>query len=138
MWNSIKYLRLPPRRKRLLRAALAWVILFRIGLALFSLPTLQRKFLKIRTPSLAGATLDELRWAVLAVARRVPGTRCLARSLALQALLSQAGMPATLCIGVAKKTGGALDAHAWVLHNDAPVLDEPDLARYTLLSVFAA
>jgi len=40
-----KYLRLPFRRKRLLHAALAWLILSRIGLALFSLPALQRRFL---------------------------------------------------------------------------------------------
>lgn len=138
MWISIRYLRLPPRRKRLLHAALAWVIHFRIGLALFSLPTLQRAISKIRTPSLAGATLDELRWAVLAVARRVPGTRCLPRALALQALMARAGMPARLCIGVAKEADSALEAHAWVLHDGVPVFDEPDLERYTLLSDFPA
>jgi hypothetical protein len=132
-----KYLRLPARRKRLLHATLTWVILSRIGLALFSLPTLQRRFSKVSSPRLAGASLAELRWAVLATARRVPGTKCLARALALQALMARAGLPAQLCIGVAKESGSsALEAHAWVLHDGVPVFDEPDLARYALLSVF--
>jgi hypothetical protein len=134
----VKYLRLPSRRKRLLHAALAWVILSRIGLALFSLPRLQRFSSIIRHQSPKGATLDELRWAVVAVARRVPGTRCLPRALALQALMARAGMPARLCIGVAKESDSALEAHAWVLHEGVPVFDEPDLERYTLLSAFPA
>jgi len=133
-----KYLRLPARRKRLLHPALAWLILSRIGLALCSLPTLQRRFSKVSSPRLAGASLAELRWAVLAAARRVPGTKCLARALALQALMARAGLPAQLCIGVAKESGSALEAHAWVLHDGVPVLDGPNLARYSLLSVFPA
>ena len=138
MWTLARYLRLPSGHKRLLHAAFAWLILARIGVALFSLPTLQRISSIFRGRSLSGATLDELRWAVLAVARRVPGTRCLARALALQALLREAGMPATLCLGVAKESGGALAAHAWVLLDDAPVIDERDLEHYTLLSAFPA
>jgi len=133
-----KYLRLAARRKRLLHAALAWLILSRIGLALFSLPTLQRRFSEVSSLRLAGASLAELRWAVLAAARRVPGTKCLARALALQVLMTRAGLPAKLCIGVAKEGGGALEAHAWVLHEGVPVLEEPDLERYALLSVFPA
>jgi hypothetical protein len=133
-----RYLRLPARRKRTLHAALAWLILSRIGLVFLPLPTLQRRFSKISKQSLTGVTLDELRWAALAAARRVPGTKCLARALALQALMVRAGMPARLCIGVAKQSGGALEAHAWVLHEGEPVFDEPELERYSLLSVFPA
>jgi len=43
-----------------------------------------------------------------------------------------------LCIGVAKESGAELEAHAWLLHEGTPVFDEPDLARYSLLSVFPA
>lgn len=133
-----RYLRLPARRKRLLHAALARLILFRIGLALLPLPTLQRLSAKASPRSLAGAPLDELRWAVLAAARRLPGTKCLARALALQALMARAGLPAQLCIGVAKDGGASLEAHAWVLHEGAPVFEEPELARYSVLSVSPA
>ena len=134
----VRYLRQPARRKRTLHAALAWLILSRIGLAFFALPTLQRWFSKNSKQSLADASLDELRWAVLAAGRRVPRTKCLARALALQALMVRAGIPAQLCIGVAKESRGELEAHAWVLHAGEPVFDEPELARYSVLSVFPA
>jgi Transglutaminase-like superfamily len=133
-----RYLHLPPRRKRLLHAALAWLILSRIGLALLPLPTLQRLLPKISRHDLRGTSLDALRWAVLAAARRLPGTRCLARAFALQALMARSGIRGQLCIGVAKESGAALEAHAWVLHAGEPVCDEPDLARYSVLSVFPA
>ena len=133
-----RYLRLPARRKRLLHAALAWLILHRIGLVLLPLQTLQRLSSRVSRQPLAGASLDDLRWAVLAAAPRIPGTRCLARALALQALMARAGMAGQLCIGVAKESGSTLEAHAWVLHEGAPVFDEPELERYSLLSVFPA
>jgi hypothetical protein len=139
MSSSIaRYLRLPLRRKRLLHAALARLILVRVGLAILPLQTLQRLSSKTSRHDLAGASLDELRWALLAVARRLPGTRCLPRALALQGLLARAGLAGQLCIGVAKDPGTALEAHAWVLHEGVPVLDEPELARYSLLSIFPA
>ena len=55
-----------------------------------------------------------LAWAVRAAARRVPRASCLTQSLALEALLVQAGHPAALRIGVARKDDGAFEAHAWV------------------------
>ena len=138
MWSlPLRYLRLPARRKRLLHAALAGLILARIGLALLPLQTLQRRLSKTSRRSLKGASLADLRWAVLAAARRVPGTRCLARALALQGLMARAQLPAQVCIGVAKESGG-FEAHAWVLYAGAPVLDEPELERYSLLSIFPA
>jgi hypothetical protein len=138
MWTLVRYLRLPPSRKRLLHAAFARLIFARIGLIFLPLPTLQRRFSQVRKHDLAGTSLEALRWAVLAVARRIPGTRCLPRALALHALMARAGLPARLCIGVAKESDSALAAHAWVLHEGMPVFDEPDLARYTLLSAFPA
>jgi len=114
------------------------LILSRIGLALLPLQALQRRFSEIGSRTFSGASLDELRWAVLAAARRIPGTRCLPRALALQALMARAGMPAQVCLGVAKEPGSMLEAHAWVLHDGVPVFDEPELARYSLLSVFPA
>jgi len=139
MLTSIaRYLRLSPRRKRLLHAALARLILVRIGLALLPLQTLQRLSSKTSRQDLRDASLDELRWALLAVARRLPSTRCLPRALVLQGLMARAGLAGQLCIGVARDPGSTLEAHAWVLHEGAPVLDEPELERYSLLSVFPA
>ena len=53
-------------------------------------------------------------------------------------LLGDLGLAGQLCIGVTKDPGTALEAHAWVLHEGVPVLDEPELARYSLLSVFSS
>jgi hypothetical protein len=102
MSTLARYLRLPHRQRQLLHTALAGLILSRIGLALLPLPRLQRLSSNTRKRDVEGATLDELRWAVLAAARRLPGTRCLPRALALQALMRRAGMSGQLCIGVAK------------------------------------
>ena len=124
-----RYLRLPHRHRRLLHIALAGLILFRIGLTVLPLRSLQRPSSKTPKHDLVGASLAELRWAVLAVARRLPGTRCLPRALALQSLMARAGLPAQLCIGVAKDGSAGLEAHAWVLHEGVPVLDEPELER---------
>jgi len=104
MSTLARYLRLPPSRKRLLRASLAWLILSRIGLATLPLQTLQRLFSRISRHDLRGTSLGELRWAVVAAARRLPGTRCLARALALQALMVRTGMPGATADNAASRT----------------------------------
>jgi Transglutaminase-like superfamily len=138
MSTLARYLRLPSDRKRHLHAALGWLILFRIGLMLVPLRTLQRLSPKISNKRSGAASLEALRWALLAAARRLPGTRCLPRALALQAMMAREGLPSQLCIGVAKEPASPLEAHAWVVHAGVPVFDEPDLPRYRLLSVFPA
>ena len=55
----------------------------------------------------------DVAWAVQAVARRFPGTRCLHRALALRAMLHRAGHAAELQLGVARSSK-ELAAHAWV------------------------
>jgi hypothetical protein len=58
---------------------------------------------------------------VEAVGRRLPWQpRCLPRALALQALLTRAGVPADLRLGV-RKRGPHLDAHAWVECGGVPL-----------------
>ena len=71
--------------------------------------------------------------AAVAAARRVPGANCLARSLALQALLRSSARRTELRIGVAKRPDGSLAAHAWVTCDGQPVLPGEDLSAYSLL-----
>ena len=47
---------------------------------------------------------------------------CLPRSLALQYLLRRRGIETALRVGV-RKTSGALEAHAWLEHRGAPLID---------------
>lgn len=73
-------------------------------------------------------TLQEARRLGHAVTRTltlVPGdTRCLTRSLVLTRLLARRGIPAKLVIGA--RGGPDFLAHAWVEHNDQPVLSPGD------------
>jgi hypothetical protein len=84
-----------------------------------------------------GCPTDSIRWAVLAAARRVPGTRCLPRALVLQALLREAGLAPDLRIGVTRDAGGGLTAHAWVECEGRPVLEHEDLDGFAALSPLA-
>jgi hypothetical protein len=73
-------------------------------------------------------SLDEARRLGRAVVRllmHVPGdTRCLARSLVLTRLLARRGIQAKLVIGA--RAQPAFLAHAWVEHDETPVLDPGD------------
>lgn len=98
----------------LLLRALGWLIAVRITLPLLGLAPLQRHIEALgRGPK--RASLDPLRavWAIGAMANRLPGTGCLARALALQALLRTAGLNSKIRLGVAIGEG-AMRAHAWV------------------------
>jgi hypothetical protein len=61
------------------------------------------------------------------VLRRLPPPwryTCLRRGLVLYHLLSRAGRPVELLIGVRKDAGGALAAHAWLVKNGVPYLEK--------------
>lgn len=75
-----------------------------------------------------------LAWAVRAAARRVPRASCLTQSLALEALLAQAGHRSTLRIGVARKNDGTFEAHAWVESEGRVLIGRiPNLQRFAPL-----
>lgn len=77
--------------------------------------------------------LERVMWAVDAASRRCSAT-CLEQALATEALLRRAGLPAQLCIGVAKAAGDRLEAHAWVEQHGVVVVGaQEDLGRYTRL-----
>ncbi len=130
-----RLVRLDPGQRVLLARATVWLVLVRLALA--TLPFLRVRALcerASRGQPLAGRPASEIRWAVLAAARRLPATRCLPRALALQALLRQAGIESELRIGVAKDPRGGLVAHAWVDREGQPFLADEDLTPYTALS----
>jgi hypothetical protein len=108
-------------RAALVACAIGWVLLGKaaIGVSGSSLQARRRwlDWLAARLPAPPPFTVDEAAWAVTAAARRVPGTRCLAWSLALRGLLGQAGIASELRIGVAPSqtaAAPAITAHAWV------------------------
>jgi hypothetical protein len=128
---------LEPRKRALLLRALAWVLAARAALLAptgsFDRKRLVLDSLSNRLPQIDGCAADEAAWAVSAVARRVPRTRCLAWALALRGMLRQAGISAELRIGVAPGTAGALKAHAWLDHDGRALSWGDDLHGYRLL-----
>jgi hypothetical protein len=61
------------------------------------------------------AEVETVAWAVAAAARHhLYPMRCLARSLAIQALLARRGIGCELRIGVRREPTGALRSHAWL------------------------
>jgi hypothetical protein len=107
------------RRRRALAAyGLGWVVISRAALAApgTSLPRRQQWLdrLAARLPAPPRCTRAEAASAISAVARWVPGTRCLGWALALRGLLAQAGIASDLRIGVAATGRGRIRAHAWI------------------------
>ena len=107
------YFRLPARKRALLRRAAVWLALARLRLAFFPAGTVRRSR-RVDGLGRGGLAPHEAAWAVQAVARRLPGTRCLARSLALVELLRSSASTIEIRFGVVPAAGGAIEAHAWV------------------------
>src|SRR5688572_5377660 len=99
------------RKYALALRALAWLLLARLSLALLPL----NRALGVMDVKRGTASVDprEVAWAIHAVARRIPGTHCLPRSLALHAMLRRGGHASALRIGV-RRAGAGIAAHAWV------------------------
>lgn len=93
-------------------------------------PTRSRRLMHTHSPA-------RIAWAVRHASRLVPGTKCLAQSLALHRLLQQAGHTAIIRIGVAKDRANGFQAHAWVEHPAGPLLNTPaELEQYAPLASF--
>lgn len=130
--------------RRLLAETGLLLLLARIGLWVAPFPVLRRVLDGPRPPRLAPRPefSDRVAWAVVAVARRLPGMTCLVQSLAAHALLQRRGCRPALHIGVRRGVRGRgsgaaefLDAHAWVECDGRVVAGEiDDLVEYQLLT----
>ncbi|MBA3974975.1 MAG: hypothetical protein C0504_12260 [Candidatus Solibacter sp.] len=60
----------------------------------------------------SGLSAEQIAWAAMAGAGRVPGAKCLVVALVGEAMLRASGYEAELCIGVSTTEG--FKAHAWV------------------------
>ena len=108
--------------------ALGWLVAARTALAVLPLRRALGLF-DVRTRPGVGLHPDAAAWAIQAVARRLPGTHCLARSMALNAMLRSEGHVSEIRFGVDREGDGALAAHAWVTCGGRPVPDE-DVGRF--------
>jgi hypothetical protein len=112
-----------------------------IRLALWTLPfATTRRLLTNRVlgsllpAALVDLPIERLAWAVQTTSRRIPLATCLTQSLALQCLLTRAGRPSALRIGVLRSEASGFQAHAWVDCDGRTLIDRPeDVATYTRL-----
>jgi transglutaminase-like putative cysteine protease len=82
---------------------------------------------------------DEARWIAWALAgarsKRRRGGSCLARSFAALAMLRRRGIPAKLCLGVARESGQAI-GHAWVESDGQTIVGGAEAAGFQRIAEF--
>lgn len=140
----------PGRRGLLGRAAatplseyldVVWVapLVLRVRLALWTAPF---QSVRERFPPLAPATAIQgeqaivRRWATAVgrAARLVPDASCLTKALTLCTVLRRRGIGCEVKIGVRRREGADLEAHAWVEHDGRVVIGRlPDLATFSVI-----
>lgn len=109
--------------------ALVW-----IGLRLLRFPTLRSTLDRyagaVSTPHRQSdaAAIEQVRWAIAAVASMFPAATCLVQALAADAILRRRGVACELIIGVDVRRDSAVpfQAHAWVHCNGAVVIGAID------------
>jgi len=113
-----KFRRLTSSDRHLLLEAAVLLAAIRVALSLISFPSLQslvvRAASRLRRASTEPLPPHRIAWAVAVAGRHVPGSTCLIRALAAQALLVRRDQDAVFRIGVATGRDRALSAHAWV------------------------
>jgi hypothetical protein len=123
--------------------ALVAALVFPPLLQVVSLSTLTRWILRRQVRPSPDPNADEASlgaW-IDRVMTRLPGPwrrTCLKRAFVLFYLLRRAGRPAELRIGVRRDPEAALSAHAWLVRNGLPVLEQgaDHLADYRVLTNF--
>ncbi|MEO7918525.1 MAG: lasso peptide biosynthesis B2 protein [Thermoanaerobaculia bacterium] len=92
-----------------------------------------RHFVRRTTRSETPGRAERIVEIVHGVARRIPGSRCLDRSLAAVLLLRREGFDARLVIGVRKPGLTSVDAHAWVELDGVALRETYSLETYAAL-----
>lgn len=109
-----KFLRVSwPERTLILRALLTLAVA-RVTLWILPFKTV-RKLLTPRRPGAPSETIttERVQWAVANAQRVIPDATCLPQAVTAEALLTRAGHPVLLRIGVMKTPAGRFLAHAW-------------------------
>jgi Transglutaminase-like superfamily len=126
----------------LLLVAEAWLMLFAARLALRRIPLAKLvEWLKspapIRNVTAAELTAGRIRWAILVVVTRNPGSYvCFPQSLAAYAMLWRRGIPSVLHYGVNRSPDNELRAHTWLKLGEMTVIGGEEAPDFTLLNTF--
>lgn len=94
---------------------------------------------ELAKPAEMASAIRQARWAVGAVADRVPWrTVCFQRGLALHWMMRRRGLPSLLHYGVAHDPEKKLSAHVWLSCGGETVLGGEEAAKFTCLATFPA
>jgi hypothetical protein len=139
-----RYRALGPDRRARLREALAALFLARAALLCLPFRRIAAGLgamgaeSPLELPEQHHAAVEEVSWAVQAVAHRVPwDSRCLAQALAAYRLLKRRGIAATVYFGVKRDPAVPFSAHAWVRCGGRIVTGASGVEAYTVLMQFA-
>ena len=126
----------------------AWALFWTARLAVIVLPFRWMRPVLGRTGAESPATVPDpilararrIGWAVVRVSQLLPSSRgtCLAQAIAAQTMLRRRGIAATVYLGVARKDGEKLAAHAWVRSGEVILTGRPGHRRFNVLTSFAA
>jgi len=135
----LRFMRLSSADRKILvrSAALLWAV--RIGLWVLPFQRL-RELLNRRAPrkpviAADSDAVENITRGVRRMSRYVPAATCLTQALVTVVMLEEAGLPASLRIGVTRKQSGELEAHAWVESSGRVIIGgaHADLTRFTIL-----
>ena len=131
------FLALTPTDRHLLIESLLSLASIRVALAVLHYRTVVRVLdhagtrLRPQSPQ----PVPRVAWAVDVASRCLPGTQnCLVRALAARALLTRRQRETQLRFGVARDSGGAFQAHAWLESGGMVVIGEASRHRFTALA----
>jgi Transglutaminase-like superfamily len=133
---------LTARDRLLLLKALGWLALAALAVAALPFRSLERlaaRPVRGREPPQPArtATVNRVRWAILACARRVPWrAQCFEQGLAAQFMLRRRGIPSVLYYGAAPDGGDGLCAHVWVRDGHTDVVGCEVAARFAVLTTY--
>lgn len=146
MYQMTRFFAMNSADRRTLCAAVAWLIVIRVGLLVIPFRALRALVLRLsRAPSNSRRNLSpgQNKWvcisrgirAIETGGRHLPGCRnCLCQALAAKILLARRGCPTGLRIGVAHSRSGNFEAHAWLVAQDQVLIGgRVNLADYTPL-----
>ncbi len=130
-------------RRVLLAESAASLSLIRVGLRALPFRLVRRAAQRCGgivtgLPFVDSGDVRDVVWAVDSVAQRFPSVgTCLCQALAAQILLARRGVASEIHIGIARKSGGGIEAHAWLKADRVLLLGGPAsrLDRYSSLSV---
>jgi hypothetical protein len=130
-------------RPRLLRLeAIVYLIAARLAITLLPYRILTRLFeLPARRPEFVGAERErvclEIRSAIHHATRWVPGSVCLPRAIAAQAMLRRRAITTTLYLGVGTPSGAGHGSHAWLKDGELGVAGVQASRGYTPVASYS-